>query len=164
MKTATGLTLIAIGAVFAFAVHGHPWFLNLQVVGWILIVIGAVGLAVPRRGYGWLRRQVVMRRGPESARVIGVRTRRNPSYIMLDPAVAEDEPDIGGEGAPIPAVAEHTEPKEWIDTAAVPTTRTVPTTSATSASSVPAGGVARAWPDGERVVPDEETVEEFFQE
>ena len=166
MKTATGLTLIAIGAIFAFAVHGHPWFLNLQVVGWIIMVIGAVGLAVPRRGYGWLRRQVVMRRGPE--RVVGVRTRRNPSYIMLDPAAAADEPDVGGESAPIPGVAEHVEPKEWVNTSAVPTTRTMPASAAPDsgapAASAPAGGVARSWPAGERVVPDEETVEEFFQE
>jgi hypothetical protein len=165
MKTATGLTLIAIGAVFAFAVHGHPWFLNLQVCGWIIMAVGVAGLAVPRRGYGWLRRQVVMRRGPESARVVGVRTRHNPSYIMLDPAAAEDEPDIGGESAPIPGVAEHVEPKEWVDTAAAPVTRTIPPASAPpTTSSVPASGVARSWPDSERVVPDEETVEEFFQE
>ena len=65
MKTATGLTLIALGAVLAFAVNGHPWFLNLQVVGWILMVLGAIGLAMPRRGYGWLRRQMVVKRAPD---------------------------------------------------------------------------------------------------
>jgi hypothetical protein len=191
MKTATGLTLIAIGAVLAFAVNGHPGFLNLQVVGWIIMIIGVAGLAIPRRGYGWLRRQVVMRRGPE--RVVGVQTRRNPSYIMIDPAAA-DEPEVGGESAPIPGVAEHTEPKEWVNTSAVPTTRAMPTTSAAPASTPPAStapastapastapastapastapastapisGVARSWPEGERVVPDEETVEEFFEE
>jgi hypothetical protein len=158
MKTATGLTLIALGAVLAFAVNGHPGFLNLQVCGWIIMIVGVAGLAIPRRGYGWLRRQVVMRRGPESARVVGVRQRRNPSYIMIDPAAAE-EPDVGGESAPIPGVAVHAEPKEWVDTAAVPTTRTMP-----AANAAPVSGVARSWPDGERVVPDEETVEEFFEE
>jgi hypothetical protein len=62
MRTATGLALIAIGAILAFAVTTSPSFLNLQVVGWILILTGVAGLVVPRRGYGWLRRRVVVRR------------------------------------------------------------------------------------------------------
>jgi Domain of unknown function (DUF6458) len=62
MRTATGLALIAIGAILAFAVTTSPSFLNLQVVGWILILTGVAGMLVPRRGYGWLRRRVVVRR------------------------------------------------------------------------------------------------------
>jgi hypothetical protein len=62
MRTATGLALIAIGALLAFAVTASPSFLNLQVAGWILILTGVAGLLVPRRGYGWLRRRVVVRR------------------------------------------------------------------------------------------------------
>ena|SRR5262245_43935634 len=61
MRTATGLALIAIGAILAFAVTTSPSFLNLQVVGWILILTGVAGMLVPRRGYGWLRRRVVRR-------------------------------------------------------------------------------------------------------
>jgi hypothetical protein len=61
MRTATGLALIAIGAILAFAVTTSPSFLNLQVVGWILILTGVAGILVPRRGYGWLRRRVVRR-------------------------------------------------------------------------------------------------------
>jgi hypothetical protein len=61
MRTATGLALIAIGAIFAFAVTASPSFLNLQVAGWILILTGVAGLFVPRRGYGWMRRVVVRR-------------------------------------------------------------------------------------------------------
>jgi uncharacterized protein DUF6458 len=62
MRTATGLALVAIGAILAFAVTTSPSFLNLQVAGWILILTGVAGLFVPRRGYGWLRRRVVVRR------------------------------------------------------------------------------------------------------
>src|SRR6478736_619729 len=62
MRTATGLALIAIGAILAFAVRTSPSFLNLQVVGWILILTGVAGMIVPRRGYGWLRRRAVGRR------------------------------------------------------------------------------------------------------
>jgi hypothetical protein len=61
MRTATGLALVAIGAILAFAVTTSPSFLNLQVAGWILILTGVAGLFVPRRGYGWMRRVVVRR-------------------------------------------------------------------------------------------------------
>jgi hypothetical protein len=68
MRTATGLALIAIGAILAFAVTTSPSFLNLQAAGWILILTGVAGMLVPRRGYGWLRRRVVVRR-PRGAAV-----------------------------------------------------------------------------------------------
>jgi hypothetical protein len=60
MKTATSLTLLAIGAILAFAVTAHPSFFSFRVAGWVLMVIGAVGAVLPRRGNGWLRRRVVL--------------------------------------------------------------------------------------------------------
>jgi hypothetical protein len=60
MKTGAGLGLVAIGAIFAFAVTAHPSGLNLQAAGWVLIVVGLAGMFVPRRGYGWLRRRMVI--------------------------------------------------------------------------------------------------------
>jgi hypothetical protein len=62
MKTATGLALVAVGAILAFAVTAHPTGLNLQAAGWVLIVVGLAGMFVPRRGYGWLRRRMVIPR------------------------------------------------------------------------------------------------------
>ena len=97
MKTATGLTLIALGAVLAFAVNGHPWFLNLQIAGWILMAIGLIGMLVPRRGYGWLRRQMVTRRGPEGRRMVGIRQKRYPPYIMINPAAAGVDSDTAAQ-------------------------------------------------------------------
>ncbi|HXW44527.1 MAG TPA: hypothetical protein VEL03_07065 [Streptosporangiaceae bacterium] len=61
MKTATSLGLVAVGAIFAFAITRSPSFLNLQVVGWVLMLTGGVGAIIPRRGSGWLRRRVVVR-------------------------------------------------------------------------------------------------------
>jgi hypothetical protein len=61
MKTATSLALVALGAIFAFAITRSPSFLNLQVVGWVLMLTGAAGAIIPRRGSGWLRRRVVVR-------------------------------------------------------------------------------------------------------
>jgi hypothetical protein len=60
MKTATSLTLLAIGAILAFAVTAHPSFFSFRVAGWVLMVIGAVGAVLPRRGSSWLRRRVVL--------------------------------------------------------------------------------------------------------
>jgi hypothetical protein len=65
MKSATALTILAVGAVFAFAVTAHPSFLNLQVVGWVLMLTGIVGLVIPRRGRGWLRRSVLVKGSPD---------------------------------------------------------------------------------------------------
>src|SRR5450755_2807095 len=69
MKTATGLTLVAIGAILAFAVTAHLRFLDLQVVGWVFILTGLVGIFIPRGGYGWLRKRVVVRRTPRGGPV-----------------------------------------------------------------------------------------------
>lgn len=99
MKTATGLTLIAIGAILAFAVNAHPRVLNLQVTGWVIILTGLAWIFVPRRGSGWLRRRVVVRRGPRG-RVSTVEETRRPPY-MLNPG-----PPPGGESA----VADTAEP------------------------------------------------------
>lgn len=74
MKTATSLTLLAIGAILAFAVTGHPSFFSFRVAGWVLMVIGAVGAVLPRRGNGWLRRRVVLTR--TGRRVVVDRERR----------------------------------------------------------------------------------------
>jgi hypothetical protein len=60
MKTATSLTLVAIGAILAFAVTAQPSFFSFHITGWVLIVIGAAGAVLPRRGYGWLRRRIVL--------------------------------------------------------------------------------------------------------
>ena len=64
MRTASCLTLIAVGAIFTFAVTAHPSFLNLQVAGVVIMATGVAGLLLPRRGRpGWLRRRTILRRG-----------------------------------------------------------------------------------------------------
>jgi uncharacterized protein DUF6458 len=86
MRTATGLFLIALGAILAFAVQGHPSWLNIQVVGWVIMLTGVAGMAIPRRGYGWLRRRTVLRRGPGGRPVVDrVEEKRYPPYIMINP-------------------------------------------------------------------------------
>jgi hypothetical protein len=85
MKTATGLALVAIGAILAFAVKGHPSFLNIQIVGWVIILTGIAGMLIPRRGYGWMRRRMVLRRGPAGRPVVHrVEEKQFPPYIALN--------------------------------------------------------------------------------
>jgi hypothetical protein len=144
MKTATGLTLIAVGAVLAFAVRGHPSFLNIQIVGWILMVLGAIGMAIPRSGYGWLRRQVVTRRTP-GGRVVDVQQKRYPSYIALNPAAT----------SAADATIDPDPPTEYVDVVEDPDARP-----AAAAREVP----DEVWEGGQRPVPDEQVVEEYFQE
>jgi hypothetical protein len=86
MRTASGLMLVALGAILAFAVRGHPAFLNIQIVGWVIMLTGVAGMLMPRRGYGWLRRRMVLRRGPHGRPVVNhVEETRYPPYVMLNP-------------------------------------------------------------------------------
>ena len=61
MKTGVGLAVVAIGAIFAFAVTTNTSVFNLHTAGWVLIIVGIIGIAVPRRGYGWVGRRVLTR-------------------------------------------------------------------------------------------------------
>ena len=101
MRTASGLALVALGAILAFAVKGHPSWLNIQVVGWVIMLTGVAGMLLPRRGYGWLRRRMVLQRGPGGRPVVGrVDEKRYPPYVMLNPgssAAADDGQPASGE-------------------------------------------------------------------
>ncbi len=68
MNRATSLTVIAIGAIFAFAITASPTFLNLQVAGWILMATGAAGFALGVRNREWLRRTVIVKGSPDISR------------------------------------------------------------------------------------------------
>lgn len=89
MKTASGLTVVAIGAILAFAVTRQPFFINLHIAGWALMLTGIAGMLMPRRGYGWLRRRTVVRRGPRG-QIARVEDQRYPPYITINP----DSPPI----------------------------------------------------------------------
>jgi hypothetical protein len=64
MRTGTGIFLLTAGAILLFALRsGSPHWLNLQIVGVILILAGGLGLLLPRLArsrpdHDWLRRWV----------------------------------------------------------------------------------------------------------
>ena len=121
MRTATGLFLIAVGAILAFAVQGHPSWLNIQVVGWVIILTGVAGMAIPRRGYGWLRRRMVLRRGPGGRPVVDrVEEKRYPPYIMLNPGANGIAEEVPAAHPDVPTVVEPLEDPEPDSVAADP--------------------------------------------
>jgi hypothetical protein len=51
MKTGTGLAVIAIGAILAFAVTANTSVINLNVAGWVLMIVGVIGLGIEEITY-----------------------------------------------------------------------------------------------------------------
>jgi hypothetical protein len=98
MKTGVGLALIAVGAILAFAVTTNTSVFNLHTAGWVLIVIGLIGIAVPRRGYGWVGRRVFTRqtRWRPGARVEEV---TYPAYVNRNPASTRVQAGLPAPGA-----------------------------------------------------------------
>jgi len=97
MKTATGLGLLATGAILAFALRASPTWLDLHAVGWIVMAAAVAGLLVPPRNRGWIRRVTVRRRpgvlarraGPGGGPAGGRQDDEHlpyPPYVLRDPA------------------------------------------------------------------------------
>jgi hypothetical protein len=122
MKTASGLGLIALGAILTFAVSARTPVINLQAVGVIIMVTGLAGLVMPARAGGWLRRRVVLRRLTARPGTDDYEDLSQPSYLLADPAVMASQ---------ILAEAELVD-DELVDGAEL------------ADSAEPAGGVARA--------------------
>lgn len=82
MRTATALTLVAIGAILAFAVTAEPPGFSFHVAGWVLMLTGVAGAVLPRRGYSWLRRRVVL---SNADRPVSIERTQRPFSRMLVP-------------------------------------------------------------------------------
>jgi len=102
MKTGTGLAVIAIGAILAFAVRANTSVFNLHTTGWVLMIIGVIGLSIPRRGYGWVGRRLFVRqarlrpRSPVEEVVYPTNVNRNPANTRVRAAL----PAPGAFGSP----------------------------------------------------------------
>jgi hypothetical protein len=89
MKTATALTVAAIGAIFAFAVTAEPSFFNFHAAGWVLMLTGVAGAFLPRRSYGWLRRRLVLNTGGSRRNEVDIRPRRFSRLLMPGGLITE---------------------------------------------------------------------------
>jgi hypothetical protein len=85
MKTGASLALICLGAILAFAVTGNASFFNIHTAGWILMLIGVIGLLIPQRNAGWLGRRLLVRRSYPSGRVEHIPV---PPYVARNPGTA----------------------------------------------------------------------------
>jgi hypothetical protein len=103
MKSGTGLALIGIGAILAFAVTANTSVFNLHTAGWVIMIIGVLGLAVPRRGYAWVGRRLLVRQARWRP---GRRVEEEviyPAYVDRNPAntrVRASLPAAGAVGSP----------------------------------------------------------------
>jgi membrane protein implicated in regulation of membrane protease activity len=64
MGIGIGIFLLAVGAVLAFAVHVTVAGLSLVTIGWILMVVGVIGLVLDVALLAPRRRRVVTRSEP----------------------------------------------------------------------------------------------------
>lgn len=85
MKIGSGLALICVGAIFAFAVTTNTSVFNLHTAGWVLMIIGVIGLTLPGRTYGWLGRRLLVRRSYPRGRVEHI---PQPPYVARNPGVS----------------------------------------------------------------------------
>lgn len=88
MGIGTGLAFIAIGAVLAFAFHFHVSGIDIHMIGWILILVGAAMLAIT---FAYTR----PRRRGQVAEIVAAdpldvsREEERPQQDVVRPAVVE---------------------------------------------------------------------------
>jgi hypothetical protein len=87
MKTGAGLALIAVGAILAFAVNSTPSGFNINIAGWVLMIVGVIGIALPMRTYGWVGRRVVRRNYPARQAPVAPYSARTPENQALEAGV-----------------------------------------------------------------------------
>ncbi len=126
MKTGVGLAVIAVGAILAFAVTANTSVFNLHTAGWVLMIIGILGIAIPRRGYGWVGRRVIMRRARwrPGNRVEEV---TYPAYVNRNPASTRVQAGLPAPGAlGSPEAAHHIDANPGTTSTRDPTTEVRP--------------------------------------
>jgi uncharacterized protein DUF6458 len=93
MSNAWGLTLVAIGAIFAFAISGHPSWIDLHIVGWVIMLTGIAGMVLKRVDTGRLPRWLIVWRSSQRPQPPG----GQPAAITGTVITGEPVP---GSGAP----------------------------------------------------------------
>src|SRR5260370_3448062 len=106
MKTGMGLVLIGIGAILAFAVTTNTSVFNLHTAGYVIMITGILGIAIPRRGYGWVGRRLFVRqaRWRPGSRVEEV---TYPAYVNRNPANTRVQAGLPAPGAVRSPTAAH---------------------------------------------------------
>jgi hypothetical protein len=150
MKTATALTVAAIGAIFAFAVTAEPSFFNFHAAGWVLMLTGAAGAFLPRRGYGWLRRRLVLNTGGSRRNDVDLRQRRFSRLLVPGGLITETRDVVVTDPVGADAKSRGTVPAETVSADTV----SAETVSAETVSTSTVGGVPV----------ESDTIEQFIEE
>jgi hypothetical protein len=129
MRTGIALGFICLGAILAFAVTGNTSVFNIHTAGWVIMIVGLIGLFLPRRNRAWLGRRMVVRRtrgypaGDGPVEEIAV-----PPYLAHNPGTSRIEAGLparptlltereGGEPDPIEVVEERERTRQYQPTA-----------------------------------------------
>lgn len=125
MKIGSSLALIGLGAILAFAVTATPSFFNLHTAGWVIMLIGVIGLLLPNRTAGWLGRRLLVRRRYSSGRPAQYVV-RNPGASNVQrelpsrPTLLEPEGDLIEDAEPVYEEVQETDPVGYRPPAAQP--------------------------------------------
>jgi len=85
MKIGSSLALICTGAILAFAVTSNTSFFNIHTAGWVIMLVGVIGLLLPRTTAGWLGRRLLVRRTYPGGRVEHIPV---PPYVARNPGTS----------------------------------------------------------------------------
>jgi hypothetical protein len=88
MRTGVGLLIIAVGAILAFAVRANTSAINLHTAGWVLIIIGLIGMLLPQRTYGWVGRRLLVKKTRQWPGDETVEKRNIPPYVSYNPGTS----------------------------------------------------------------------------
>jgi hypothetical protein len=100
MKVATGLTLAAVGAILAFAVHGHLAFFDPNAAGWVLMLAGIAGLFMPPGTQRRLRQRLILKDGKYGP-AIEASDAQYSRHLMPAGLLVSDGEDVPIEGSTI---------------------------------------------------------------
>jgi len=130
MKTGFALGFICLGAILAFAVTGNTSVFNIHTAGWVIMLVGLVGLFLPRRNRAWLGRRVVVRRTRGYPAAGGtVEEIPAPPYVAHNPGTARLEAGLPTRPTLLTEPEDTaTEPIEDAELRATTSPRTVPQT------------------------------------
>jgi hypothetical protein len=91
MKIGSSLALICVGAILAFAVTANTSVFNLHTAGWVIMLIGVIGMLLPGRTAGWLGRRLLVRRTYPGGRVEQISV---PPYVARNPGTSALEQGV----------------------------------------------------------------------
>jgi hypothetical protein len=115
MKSGICLFWIAVGAILTFAVTANTSVFNLHVAGFVIMVIGIIGLVTPKSGLQRLGRRVYVRRTRQGG-LTRVEEKSYPPYVLRNPGTGNAQADIPDR----PSLEPDPEVARWQDPARTP--------------------------------------------